>query len=815
MFSKKYTEQILLYLIVTAPCFLFSCADKTTNKPNNAGEMAGTMVFPIAGEEVNITGGDETIAGEMVAGETSAGTVAGTVAGENVAGTMAGTMDGGDMVAGEMNEPPCDIMEVINNNSCAASGCHSTPIQGNLDLSTLNQVEGMLDAPSHTNGCEGRLLIDSRQPSRSLLLQAIGAHLAPLGEEDSCQLVMPPGSAVSEEDQQCASSWVDYMAGQVERPPMNESTTSSLESALRKVKTLLQGKEITAEEITLAQESGFRAVVETWVTGDAFESKMLQFFTLALQQRVANLEQNQFGRLRGHRSRRGKIELALQEVIPRTALNIMKEGQNFNRIATTRTWMMNTASMVALLFPDQSSTQRTIGHFASGDESDVPGSLRNRIAQRRWHIPGLTGTCNLRQSDVLEMMNGFVNNNRCDGITRSYRFPEVVLEDRYFTDWRLVEITTNGNLDDEEITPFYDVLTLQEASTLNTRLARVGYFTSSAFFNQWPTNVDNQFRVTINQALLSGLHIGFASTEPTEPIQMDALDSEHAEPGSECYGCHKQLDPMRVYFGASYNADYRLPSAGNGQERLFSPLPRASFAFRGVTDDGGRVGRLGNNIANHPRWSSAWVQKVCQFANSNRCDESDPVFVAIKDEFASEKRFLPMLISILSSPLVTGLEEVDSRESAPIISITRRDHICSLLSERLGRPNLCSVNRIRQVIGLIPNDDYARGAVDFSQPALASPFFYAAAEAVCEATATVIVTGNNEFFSSNDPESTMVQMVTRLMSLPDTLDRHNQVLQFLQNHFTTLRNEGVDSRSALRSVFTVACLSPDVMGVGL
>ena len=43
----------------------------------------------------------------------------------------------------------------------------------------------------------------------------------------------------------------------------------------------------------------------------------------------------------------------------------------------------------------------------------------------------------------------------------------------------------------------------------------------------------------------------------TAAIDLDsALDEEHAAPGSECYGCHQTLDPMREFVRASYTSFY-------------------------------------------------------------------------------------------------------------------------------------------------------------------------------------------------------------------------------------------------------------------
>ena len=86
---------------------------------------------------------------------------------------------------------------------------------------------------------------------------------------------------------------------------------------------------------------------------------------------------------------------------------------------------------------------------------------------------------------------------------------------------------------------------------------RVGFFSTNAFFENWGTNVDNQFRVAVNQSLLAGLHIGFNASEQTQPFGGARIDGEHAV--EDCYGCHKNIDPMRAYFSRSFNVRYQRP----------------------------------------------------------------------------------------------------------------------------------------------------------------------------------------------------------------------------------------------------------------
>ena len=57
-------------------------------------------------------------------------------------------------------------------------------------------------------------------------------------------------------------------------------------------------------------------------------------------------------------------------------------------------------------------------------------------------------------------------------------------------------------------------------------------------------------------------------------------------------------------------------------------------------------------------------------------------------------------------------------------------------------------------------------------------------------------------------------MVNRLMALWQP-ERAERVHEALTAHFEAAQQTGVNRQNALRSTFIGACLSPDVMGIGL
>ena len=108
----------------------------------------------------------------------------------------------------------------------------------------------------------------------------------------------------------------------------------------------------------------------------------------------------------------------------------------------------------------------------------------------------------------------------------------------------------------------------------------------------------------------------------------------------------------------------------------------------------------------------------------------------------------------------------------------------------------------------------ARGAVDATQPALSSAFHFAAVEAICDAVASTVVSRNSEYFSHQDPD-VISKIVSRFMGIPPTHERYEHTFTLLTNHFDALRMAGRNANYSTRSVFSLACMSPDVMGIGL
>ena len=709
----------------------------------------------------------------------------------------------------------CEPRRIFQQNGCL--NCHGEQPQAGLNLGQDNLAQSMLNTRSAD--CPDRLLIDPITPEYSLLLQVVGAGNRPEG--DQCNIVMPE---ISNADKQCLTQWINESVSEYE-PPDEDFEITPLRSSLQKVKTLLRGDSVTEAELGQVanapdEQSAMRTLYRSWSTGDLFDSKMMAFLKVALQQQLQDFQTDQFNRLRTGRAVTASIRRVIEDSFVRTALHIVNSNQSFANVTQTQTWMVTTANLVLLLYGDQSDQERQTVHTVFSTPNGRPTGLRQQINRKAWFLDrDELGECELSQQHLLNFLMGailrrFCVNHDIGSNVFRFGFADMHLNEDDFNDWRLVTLDFQPNADDGRI-PFYDIRRLRTADTVITRIPRVGFFSTNAFFENWLTNVDNQFRVVVNQALLVGLHTKFLQSDQTAPYNDGQIDGEHAEPNQPCYGCHKNIDPMRAYFSKSYNVNYQRPFGEGDNARILTGA-RPSFAYKSVRNRGGDLRRFGRLLGEHPQFASAWVQKLCLFANSTRCNERDPIFRTLVDQFRSNNYNLKeLIVALFASPLVSGRSETLSNGSLPLISISRRDHLCASLSLRTGRPDICSVNRIRNIIGLIPNDDFARGADDFTQPTLPNPIYLTAADAVCKAVANTVVRNSDAIFPLGEPDRAISAMANTLMGLVAVPERAAEVSGILTDHYDQALADNATRQDALRSTFVSACLTPDVLGLGL
>jgi len=711
----------------------------------------------------------------------------------------------------------CDIQAVMAKpeNNCTEGGCHGAHPAAGLDLLSPGVEERLVGVAATGEDCGGSPLVDPADPGNSLFLQKIDSERFSLGL--ACGGIMPIGSeGVSGEDLECFEKWVVAM-GEATAPGAavsykDEWEDVSVESYLSKVKTLTNGGVVTAAELeqVKADPTALHALIEQWVETPGFEAKVYNFMQVALQQRLSNFSRlqqltDQADTLSINGGFRNLLHENAMESFARTAQRIVVEGRPFTEIVTTRRWEMTTALVILLAYTELSDDEKDdLEHYiykspAPDGAPSTPPTLAESIETGFWYNANRADGCEPTRRSGDGLYDYIFGRFSC---AKGDENPIAI--DYDFADWRTVELVPAAN--DAERERFWDFLTLRETNELHVRIPRVGFFTTPAFFGNWVTNEDNQFRVTASQTMIASLGREFTPGDLTTPLTDSGLDTEHSEPGTACYSCHTLLDPMRNYFTQWFDVTYQRSNTPSDIE--------AGFAFRGDASVGGDLYAFADKIAQHPQFASAWTQKLCYYANSQACDEKDPEFIRIATAFEASGFDLKALYAdLFSSPLVTGAEYSESYDSRRwLISITRQNHLCRLLDEHLEENDVCSEGST--FIGLIPDDDFARGKAVPVQTSLSSSFHFAAVDALCERLAARLVSGGNTF-DANDQEGALAKMLDGLLGLPEGHSRRAEWATELSEHFQAARDAGANNTTAMRSTFTLACTSPEVMAMGL
>ena len=724
-----------------------------------------------------------------------------------------GVRDAGSPKQDAGGRPAC-VDEALT--SCAQGGCHAT---GQVPPALTAQAleDGSLLASSRKCS-DGRAYVDPGAPEQSLLLQVIDPERhAAQAVAQTCEnlAIMPLGqpNGLSAEQVECVTSWIESL-GEREPPEPGRDWAAEYDpvdavAALSKSKLLLSGAAPTADEVAAVQADpdALRGLMRGWMEEPIFEEKMKTFFTIALQQDLRTSFDDALGR--SHAIASNRLHDDLSSAFARTAWRIVDQGRPLHEILTTNAWDMNTALLVYLMYFEQTPEEAALTHTVEPGEARLP--LETSAAERRWVFPEMPEDCTRRYGsrpdrpfDAFPMLTTLFGRLRCFG-TSDWRMGELSLvQSSDHEDWRVVTL-----VEGRQPTAFYDLPSLRAANSVGVRTGRRGYFTTPAFLSNWLTNKDNQHRVTINQTLITSLGYTFTGGDATVPAHLDAVD-EGARQDSYCMGCHKNMDPMRRYFAQPLRIDYM--ATGDA-----SPPPRASFGLLGERSNASGFAGLADAIATHPRFARAWVQKMCVWANSQRCDSADPEFVRIERAFVDGGYDLrELLVELLSSPLVRG-DLIDGQvphtyTSRPfLVSVARQQHMCDALAQRLGR-DVCALGAVVEVLDLLPADSFARGAIDAIQTVRPSAFQAKAHENLC-ARAYDSDRLASVRLASRDPDMLADFLTHDFMGLPLGHPREPTARAAIRAHIDQV-TAAADADAANRSAFILACTSPDITAMG-
>jgi len=645
--------------------------------------------------------------------------------------------------------------------------------------------------------------------------------------------------------------------------------------------------------------AGLQMLVSTWQTTDPykdlFEGKMIGFLRNAFQQTgftptedfKVQLLQNggfdfgPFGTSAVGDDAFPRLVQNLQDSFAHTAWQLVKENHSFTDTLTTNRFVMTTALKSLYIqidmpadapFGNQSAQPAWTVDY-SGNAIPIESALQNFVfsdeaptSGRSMVGGGSFPTCAGGTGAATGMFNGTsLLFQRLLGFTPRYPFtgngvmcyehaskPYFITQD--LTDWQWVTINHKASPTDRTpvIRP-YDLPALRTATELTLSLPRVGFYTTPAFLALWNTNDSNQHRVTANQTLLAALGQSFTSDSAIIPLSQDGLDSTHAVAGTECVGCHKSLDPMRQFWATQYDYNDRndFPARANFMGGVANPRPATTgggFAFLDVNQTGTDIYGIGPFIAQVTdgnglhRFAIAITQDLCYWANSAPCSESDSEFRRVVSAFENDKsfgyNFSALIKEFFASPLVTGAVATGTYSTANSVpvSISRRDHFCAALSNRMGKPDLCAQTVPRPssaqtttatIAQSISADAFSRGSQVPVTPADPTLFYRSASELLCSNIAAQVVdpTGGGGVYSMSDVSGAITNMVETLMGYPPGNPAHDQAVAILQAHYDGARmtsTSGTGGRAtmttatnALRSTFILACESPTAVGIGL
>ncbi len=602
-----------------------------------------------------------------------------------------------------------------------------------------------------------------------------------------------------------------------------------------KVKSLLTGLPPTDAEVqaVAADQTALRGLIDEWMKTPQFRTRMLAFFANAFQQNQLN--------------RASLVEMApdapigdrmlgnIMASFPLTVWQLtMVEGKPLSEALTTDRFMMTPPLLTLLSFLDNRHTSdlnRGTDYITTANPNfkvtlsnkSGPIALDKTLDPQdplfmNWYLPvAVPMACadplvyNRDTPRLYQFLFGAVNAST--GVcTQSFAVPSQFADAEYDA-WRMVKIRQPKAA--EATSLFYDLKTMRSSEELVLRVPRVGFFSTPAFFANWATNASNQARVTMNQTLIVALGRSFDDSNNTLPLALPAMDKAHSSDPA-CYACHKTLDPMRQVFRQAYTLTYH-----EQKDPAQTSMPGV-FAFDGVSKNISSPKELGQAMASHPRFAVAWTQKFCYWANSASCSESDEEFQRVARVFESSSHDLKTLLrELLTSPLTTGTSNTQTfADQGVTISVARRDQLCSAMSTRLGVPNLCVLGRAPSLAQLIPSDGFSRGG---TAPILAtdpSLFYRAATEQLCRSFADYVidstVTGKPSRYQSKMPDAAVADMVQTVMGIVPSDARHAALLQILGDHYAKAsKTVGITAVDALKSTFTLACMSPTSLSMGL
>jgi hypothetical protein len=633
-----------------------------------------------------------------------------------------------------------------------------------------------------------------------------------------------------------------------------------------KVKNILLGLPPSDDEIAqvTADATKLGDLIDGWTQRPEYQQKMMVFFELAFQQtQITATDFVDIVPPNGLGSGRATPQLVqnARESFARTVLALTQQGRPLTDAFTTKTVMMTPALMELYAFLDT----RTVDDAAKVSDAFATANKGGKIVMgtkqgpipitdsvdpksanfMHWYTPDLPTltypdtTCNgidpisfnvnaqalhaLLYGEIPTHPGGTLGN--CGNRTGSVASIQLAATD--FTAWKMVTIRPPRV--GEARTVFYDLPALRGQAELVLGTPHPGFFSTPAFFANWPTNASNQMRVTLNQALIVATGAAIDGTDATTPPSTPGLDGDQSAPSTACVGCHQLLDPTRSILSSTYSWFY-YPQTD--PSLVAQP---GLFAFQGVIQPMTTIDDFAHHLANHPLVGQAWAQKLCYYVNSAPCNPIDPELTRITDKFAASGGSWNTLVhEILASPITTNTSQTaTAKTNGEVVAVSRRDHLCAAINNRLGFVDACgldasltargaALSAIAQIVSGMPSDGYGRGATIPVLPNQPTLFYRAGLENVCAQLAGLTIDAKPnpnqpgaKAWSSGQPDAAIAELVATVMALAPSDPRSAQATTILTSHFQAAMQAGQTATDSLRSTFVAACLSPSFIGIGM
>lgn len=647
-------------------------------------------------------------------------------------------------------------------------------------------------------------------------------------------------------------------------PDMAQAFNPNAPSAYTaKVKNLLTGQAPSDAELMMVSKdpTALKGLIDTWMAQPEFSGKMFSFFQQAFQQTQLVLTdfEPQLGRTT-LTSWSGFDKVAFVNSAAAsfslTALQLIKEGQPFTSVVTTTRFMLNPPLMstMALIdnlqFDDNGNAIpapwfiKKYPTFHYTRQITTPNTIEQVIDPAdtanfmNWYDPKpysgvnancakypltiLPGATNKLLPTAMNFVADYIYGGRpgCGSTVSQFTAAD-------YQSWKMVNVRAPKAGETPDV--FFNLPHLRDPNLteLVTSTPRVGFLSTLAFLANWQTNLSNQARVTMNQALIVALGHSLADPTAAVPItETGNADNLHVAPGTACYVCHKTLDPMRDFIRQSFTVSYHTQPAGV----MPTDGTQAEFILdsQDVKGTGGGVAELANIMTQSPRFATAWTNKLCQYANSASCSPDDPEFLRVAAVFQSSKYdFHALVRELFSSPLVTQAAATKTTmDVGNTVSVERREHFCASLSNRLHISDACQLQptvatTVQNDAFGIPGAAYSRGSETPLMPRDPDLFFASAVENLCGQIAAQIVDNTKcaaptTCFTSAAAPAAIGAFVRTLMAVPASDPRAADLTAILTDHFNAAKGTaGITATSALQSTFVLACSSPLAAASGL